>query len=177
MGGINKNRDNYHAAVAAVSGVAATVLLGGLILSDRGVCRISMRHWWATRLPRCSPRLALPIATRCGCSDRRRRCTGSAAGRCFFARDRCPRNLVLWVRRLVSVFFANSFIWKRRPDARRGALAGDVGLPHCLGNHVSPRLWLDPFRVRGRLGLTTTPQRVFGFPTFSFGIEFAPWVI
>jgi hypothetical protein len=32
MDGINKNRDNYHAAVAAVSGISATVVLGGLIL-------------------------------------------------------------------------------------------------------------------------------------------------
>ena len=81
-----------------------------------------------------------------------------------------PRNLVLWVRRLVSVFFANSFIWKR--GVMRGAahwlmmwgclIASAITFPLVFG-------WIH-FEFTN-VGFDDYTANVFGFPLFSFGIE------
>ena len=81
-----------------------------------------------------------------------------------------PRNLVLWMRRLVSVFFANSFIWKR--GVMRGAahwlmmwgclIASAITFPLVFG-------WIH-FEFTGN-GFDDYTANVFGFPLFSFGIE------
>jgi hypothetical protein len=81
-----------------------------------------------------------------------------------------PRNLVLWVRRLVSVFFANSFIWKR--GVMRGVahwlvmwgclIASAITFPLVFG-------WIH-FEFTGN-GFDDYTANVFGFPLFSFGIE------
>jgi hypothetical protein len=80
------------------------------------------------------------------------------------------RNLVLWVRRLVSVFFANSFIWKR--GLARGAahwlimwgclIASAITFPLVFG-------WIH-FEFSGA-GFDAYTANVFGFPVFSFGID------
>jgi hypothetical protein len=79
------------------------------------------------------------------------------------------RNLVLWVRRLVSVFFANSFIWKR--GISRGAahwlvmwgciLASAITFPLVFG-------WIHFEFAEG--DFESYRAYVFGFPTFSFGV-------
>lgn len=80
------------------------------------------------------------------------------------------RNLGLWLRRMVSVFFANSFIWKR--GLARGAahwlvmwgciLASAITFPLVFG-------WIH-FEFADDTFDTYTAV-VFGFPVFSFGIE------
>ncbi len=81
-----------------------------------------------------------------------------------------PRNLFLWLARLVSVFFANSFIWKR--SLVRGAahwlvmwgciLAAAITFPLVFG-------WIHFEFADG--GFDDYTAVVFGFPLFSFGID------
>lgn len=80
------------------------------------------------------------------------------------------RNFVLWVRRMVSVFFANSFIWRR--GWIRGAahwlimwgciLASAITFPLVFG-------WIH-FEFDGD-GFDRYRAFFFGFPTVAFGIE------
>ncbi|MBX3414790.1 MAG: hypothetical protein KF708_19045 [Pirellulales bacterium] len=84
-----------------------------------------------------------------------------------------PRNLVLWLQRLVSVFFANSFIWKR--GLARGSahwlmmwgciLASAITFPLVFG-------WIH-FEFAD-VGFDRYRAVVFGFPLFSFGIDSLP---
>ena len=63
---------------------------------------------------------ASPIATRCGCSARRRACTGGAAGRCSCTPRFVGGNLARLARAAVFVeFAANRFIFRARTAARR----------------------------------------------------------
>jgi hypothetical protein len=81
-----------------------------------------------------------------------------------------PRNVALWIKRLVSVFFANSFIWKR--GLERGAahwlvmwgclVASAITFPLVFG-------WIH-FEFSGT-GFDMYRAFVFGFPTFSFGVH------
>lgn len=81
-----------------------------------------------------------------------------------------PRNLVLWVRRMVSVFFANSFIWRR--GLARGLahwlimwgclVAAAITFPLVFG-------WIH-FEFEGE-GFDVYRAHVFGFPAFTFGID------
>ena len=80
-----------------------------------------------------------------------------------------PRNVALWLQRLISVFFANSFIWKR--SLARGAahwlimwgclLASAITFPLVFG-------WIH-FEFAGE-GFDTYTSQVFGFETFSFDV-------
>lgn len=80
------------------------------------------------------------------------------------------RNLALWFARLFSVFFANSFIWKR--SLSRGAahwlimwgciIASAITFPLVFG-------WIH-FEFAGD-DFDTYRAYVFGFPSFSFGVE------
>lgn len=170
MGGINKNRDNYHAAVAAASGVAATVLLGSLILL--GSRRLS--HFDAALV---GYTFATLFAT-FGITYRytmwlQRPPTAlywKRGWQVFFHPPSWPRNIALWIKRLVSVFFANSFIWKR--GLERGAahwlvmwgclVASAITFPLVFG-------WIH-FEFSGT-GFDTYRAHIFGFPTFSFGVH------
>ncbi len=81
-----------------------------------------------------------------------------------------PRNIVLWLERLVLVFFANSFIWQR--GFLRGAahwlvmwgclLASAITFPLVFG-------WIH-FEFAGA-GFEDYTANVFGFPLFSFDID------
>ena len=88
----------------------------------RGAGRLHVRH--AVRRPSASP-----TATRCGCSGRRRACTGGAAGRSFLA----PRHLGRQPRRSSCSRAGrrrsprNRFIFRRGRPARAGALAASCG--------------------------------------------------
>ena len=80
----------------------------------------STPRWSATRSPRSSPPSASPTATRCGCSGRRRGCTGGAAGRCSsraarsLAQPRSARPRARWLD-----FAAQPLHLAARPAARR----------------------------------------------------------
>jgi len=88
----------------------------------------------------------------------------------FLSPRTLPRNLTLWVRRLVSVFVANSFIWRR--GVLRGAahwlvmwgclIASAITFPLVFG-------WLH-FEFTNE-SFDNYTANVFGFPLFSFGIE------
>ena len=88
----------------------------------------------------------------------------------FLRPQSLPRNLVLWFQRLVSVFFANSFIWKR--GLARGSahwlvmwgciLASAITFPLVFG-------WIH-FEF-ANAGFDRYTAVVFGFPLFSFGID------
>ena len=110
----------------------------------------STRRSSATRSRRCSRRSASPIATRCGCSGRRRGCTGGAAGR----RSSTPRLLgatcATLARRVVVEFAANRFIFRRGRLRGAGALADHVGLHARRRDHVPAGVGLDPLRDRAR---------------------------
>ncbi|QEG36756.1 MFS transporter [Bythopirellula goksoeyrii] len=81
-----------------------------------------------------------------------------------------PRNFWLWVRRMVSVFFANSFIWRR--GISRGAahwlvmwgclLAAAITFPLVFG-------WVHFEFVGDRFDLYQA--NVFGFPAFTFAVD------
>lgn len=88
----------------------------------------------------------------------------------FLRPQSLPRNLVLWLKRLLSVFFANSFIWKR--GLARGSahwlvmwgciLASAITFPLVFG-------WIH-FEFADA-GFDRYTAVVFGFPLFSFGID------
>lgn len=88
----------------------------------------------------------------------------------FLHPQELPRNLMVWVRRMISVFFANSFIWRR--GVARGAahwlvmwgclLAAAITFPLVLG-------WIH-FEFAGD-GFDVYQANVFGFPAFTFGID------
>ena len=170
MGGINKKRDNYHAAVAGVSGFSATAILGALILL--GSRRLS--HFDAALV---GYTFATLFAT-FGITYRyamwlQRPPTAlywKRGWQVFFHPPSWPRNVALWIKRLISVFFANSFIWKR--GLARGAahwlvmwgciIAAAITFPLVFG-------WIH-FEFSGT-GFDTYKAYVFGFPTFSFDVH------
>lgn len=88
----------------------------------------------------------------------------------FFRPGLIARNLVLWVKRLLSIFFANSFIWKR--GFSRGAahwlimwgcvIASAITFPLVFG-------WIH-FEFANE-GFDSYKVFIFGFPTFSFRVE------
>ena len=88
----------------------------------------------------------------------------------FLRPQTIPRNFLLWMRRMVSVFFANSFIWRR--SVVRGAahwlvmwgclVASAITFPLVFG-------WIHFEFVGDRFD--RYQANVFGFPTFSFGVE------
>ncbi len=88
----------------------------------------------------------------------------------FLRPQALPRNVVLWFKRLVSVFLANSFIWKR--SVLRGAahwlimwgclIASGITFPLVFG-------WIH-FEFAND-GFDDYTASVFGFPLFSFGID------
>ena len=80
------------------------------------------------------------------------------------------RNLVLWFQRLVTVFFANSFIWKR--GVLRGAAHWMVMWGCVLATAITFPLvfgWIH-FEFAND-GFDDYTAVVFGFPLFSFGID------
>lgn len=81
-----------------------------------------------------------------------------------------PRNFVLWMRRIISVFVANSFIWKR------GLLRGVAHWLIMWGCLVAVAItfplvfgWIHFEFVGDRFDLYQT--HVFGFPSFTFGVD------
>lgn len=88
----------------------------------------------------------------------------------FFRPRLLLRNLAIWVRRVISIFFLNSFIWKR--GVERGAahwlimwgciLAAVITFPLSFG-------WIHFQTVEGDFNQYET--YVFGFPVYSFHIQ------
>ena len=88
----------------------------------------------------------------------------------FLRPQALPRNLWLWLRRMGSVFLANSFIWRR--GIARGAahwlvmwgcvLAAAITFPLVFG-------WVH-FEFAGDR-FDVYQANLFGFPAFTFGIE------
>jgi hypothetical protein len=170
MASIDKTHWPRAVVLASLSGIAATLVMAGLIVL--GSRRLS--HFDAALV---GYTFATLFAT-FGIVYRytmwlQRPPTGMywKRGWQVFLRPRSlPRNLVLWVRRLVSVFFANSFIWRR--GAMRGAahwlmmwgclIASAITFPLVFG-------WIH-FEFAGN-GFDDYTANVFGFPLFSFGIE------
>ena len=80
-----------------------------------------------------------------------------------------PRNFALWSQRIVSIFFANSFIWRR--GLARGAahwlimwgclIASAITFPLVFG-------WIH-FEFAGE-GFDIYTTHIFGFRAFSFGV-------
>jgi hypothetical protein len=81
-----------------------------------------------------------------------------------------PRNIVLWIRRVVTVLFANSFIWKR------GLLRGAAHLLIMWGCFIAAAItfplvfgWIHFEFAEGSFDVYTA--HVFGFPIFSFAVH------
>jgi hypothetical protein len=89
----------------------------------------------------------------------------------FFSHpERLGQNLVLWVRRVVTVFFANSFIWKR--SVARGAAHWPIMWGCVIASLVTFPLvfgWLH-FELANH-GFDVYEVFVCGFPMFSFRVE------
>ena len=139
--------------------------------SARATCSTSTRRWSATRSRRCSRRSASPTATRCGCSGRRRACTGGAAGRRSSRGARSaatPSSSAAARRRRVR---RQPLHLPARPAARARALADHVGLRARGGDHVSAGLGLDPLRDRPGRPRTCYRTFVFGFPVQDFPVD------
>jgi hypothetical protein len=163
-------RDDYHVTVAAVSGFIATALLGGLILL--GSRRLS--HFDAALVGYTFATLfaAFGITYRYAMWLQRPPTAmyWKRGWQVFLHPPSWGRNLRLWVRRLISVFFANSFIWKR--GFTRGAahwlvmwgclLASAITFPLVFG-------WIH-FEFAGP-GFDTYRVHVFGFSTIQFGVH------
>jgi hypothetical protein len=166
----DRKRDSHHAMIAGLYGVAATAILGGLILL--GSRRLS--HFDAALV---GYTFATLFAT-FGITYRyamwlQRPPTAmywKRGWQVFLHPQSWARNLVLWVKRLITVFFANSFIWKR--GLSRGAahwlvmwgclIAAAITFPLVFG-------WIH-FEFSGP-GFDHYQAYVFGFPTFQFGVE------
>jgi hypothetical protein len=162
--------DRRATAVAALSGVAATVALGGLILL--GSRRLS--HFDAALVGYTFATLfaAFGITYRYAMWLQRPPTAmyWKRGWQVFLHPQSWLRNLAMWVRRLVSVFFANSFIWKR--SVVRGAahwlimwgclLASAITFPLVFG-WIHFEFTDDAFDAYRTF--------LFGFPTFSFNVH------
>lgn len=163
-----------HETVRAVlSGVAATLLLGVLILI--GSRRLG--HFDAALVGYTFATLfaAFGIAYRYAMWLQRPPTAlyWKRGWQMFFHPRHLLGNLVLWFKRLVTVFLANSFIWKRGID--RGLahwlimwgciLAGLITFPLVFG-------WIH-FETPAD-DFTKYQVHLFGFPTFTFGIDSVP---
>jgi hypothetical protein len=158
------------ALIAGRSGLIATLILGGLILL--GSRRLS--HFDAALIGYTFSTLfaTFGIAYRYAMWLQRPPTAmyWKRGWQVFLQPTSWSRNLLLWVRRMVSVFFANSFIW-RRGWARGLAhwlimwgclLAVAITFPLVFG-------WVHFEFAGGRFDLYTA--YLFGFPAFTFGIE------
>lgn len=156
--------------VAGLSGLAATIILGGLILL--GSRRLS--HFDAALVGYTFATLfaVFGITYRYAMWLQRPPTAmyWKRGWQVFLQPRALPRNLALWVRRMVSVFFANSFIWRR--GLARGAahwlvmwgclLAAAITFPLVFG-------WIH-FEFHGE-GFDVYRAHVFGFSAFTFGID------
>ena len=170
MSGMEPKSGWGHAAVASLSGLAATAILGGLILL--GSRRLS--HFDAALVGYTFATLfaAFGITYRYAMWLQRPPTAmyWKRGWQVFLHPHSWFRNLTLWVLRLVSVFFANSFIWKR--GWTRGAahwlimwgclIASAITFPLVFG-------WIH-FEFADA-GFDTYQAYVFGFPTFSYGVN------
>jgi hypothetical protein len=170
VAGINKGRWTRDTVVAGSSGLAAAAVLAGLILL--GSRRLS--HFDAALV---GYTFATLFAT-FGITYRyamwlRRPPTAlywKRGWRLFWQPESLLRNLVFLLRRTVSVFFANSFIWKR--GLARGAahwlimwgclIAAAITFPLVFG-------WIH-FEFAGA-GFDNYTAHVLGFSAFSFGVD------
>ena len=167
---MTRTRSSRETFVASVSGLVATALLAGLIVL--GSRRLS--HFDAALV---GYTFATLFAT-FGITYRyamwlQRPPTAmywKRGWQVFLRPSSLPRNLFLWAKRMLTVFFANSFIWKR--GLTRGAahwlimwgclIASAITFPLVFG-------WIH-FELQGE-GFTTYTAYLFGFPTFSFAVE------
>ena len=170
MDGFNRGRWPRDAVVAGLSGVVATVFLAGLILL--GSRRLS--HFDAALVGYTFATLfaAFGITYRYTMWLQRPPTAmyWKRGWQVFLHPQSWSRNFLLWVRRMISVFFANSFIWKR--GFARGAahwlvmwgclVASAITFPLVFG-------WIH-FEYAGD-AFDTYTANVFGFPTFSFGVD------
>lgn len=170
MHDIDKSHRRSHAAIAALSGLAVTSMLAGLILL--GSRRLS--HFDAALVGYTFATLfaSFGITYRFAMWLQRPPTAmyWKRGWQVFLNPQSWFRNLALWGQRLFSVFFANSFIWKR--SLSRGAahwlimwgciLASAITFPLVFG-------WIH-FEFWGS-GFDNYTAYVFGFPTFSFGIH------
>jgi len=170
MSGIQNKCGWSHAVVACLSGLAATAILGGLILL--GSRRLS--HFDAALV---GYTFATLFAT-FGITYRyvmwlQRPPTAmywKRGWQLFLRPHSWFRNFAIGMLRLISVFFANSFIWKR--GLTRGAahwlimwgciIASSITFPLVFG-------WVH-FEFADA-GFDIYKAYVFGFPTFSFGVN------
>ena len=114
--------------------------------SGRATCSTSTRRSSATRSRRSLRRSGSAIATRCGCSVRRRACTGVAGGRPSSHGARWPATRVSLGRRALRGVCRQRLHLPARPAPRARALADHVGLRARGGDHVPAGLGLDPLR-------------------------------
>ncbi len=170
VAGIDKGRRARDAVVAGSSGLAATAVLAGLIVL--GSRRLS--HFDAALVGYTFATLfaAFGITYRCAMWLQRPPTAlyWKRGWQVFLHPESLLRNLALWVRRVLSVFFANSFIWKR--GWTRGAahwlimwgclIASAITFPLVFG-------WIH-FEFAGD-GFDDYTANVFGFPLLSFGVD------
>lgn len=166
----NRNRWSRASVVAGLSGVSATLVMAGLIVL--GSRRLS--HFDAALVGYTFATLFATFGIVYRYTMWLQRPPTAMywkRGWQVFLRPRSlPRNLALWLQRLVSVFLANSFIWKR--GFLRGAahwlvmwgclLASAITFPLVFG-------WIH-FEFTGK-GFDDYTAFVFGFSVFSFGID------
>jgi hypothetical protein len=170
VGEIDNGRRRRDTVVAASSGLAATAVLAGLILL--GSRRLS--HFDAALVGYTFAALfaAFGITYRYVMWLRRPPTAlyWKRGWQVFLHPQAWPRNLVVWLQRVVSVFFANSFIWRR--GWMRGAahwlimwgclIASAITFPLVFG-------WMH-FEF-GSKGFDEYTAYAFGFPVLSFGVD------
>jgi hypothetical protein len=170
VAGIDNTRGARDAVVAAVAGLAATACLGGLILL--GSRRLS--HFDAALVGYTFATLFAVFGITYRYAMWLRRPPTALYWRrgwqVFLRPGSWLRNLALWLQRVASVFFANSFIWKR--GLMRGAahwlimwgclVAAAITFPLVFG-------WIH-FEF-GSQGFDEYTAHVFGFPVLSFDVD------
>ena len=85
----------------------------------------------------------------------------------FLRPQSLPRNLALWIATVGFSILRQQLHLETRADACGGSLADHVGMPHRLGDHVSLWSLAGSISSSPAMGLTTTRANVFGFPLFS----------
>ena len=130
--------------------------------SGRATCSTSTRRSSATRSRRSSPRSASATATRCGCSVRRRACTGGAGGRRSSHGARWPATRSVSDAARCVEFAANAYIFRR---GRLRGLAHWLIMWGCLlaAAITFPLVW-------GWIHFETVPGDLHMYRTFVFGI-------
>jgi hypothetical protein len=173
VAGIDDQRWTRDTVVSASTGLAATAVLAGLILL--GSRRLS--HFDAALVGYTFATLFAVFGITYRYTMWLRRPPTALywkrGWQVFLHPESWPRNLVLWLQRVVSVFFANSFIWRR--GLMRGAahwlimwgclLASAITFPLVFG-------WIH-FEF-GSQGFDEYTAHAFGFPVLSFAVD--SWV-